>query len=141
MPSLGLADILVSSGIRGLPAVLRNLTLSDLNVENNCQTASQVLAGNQHAISEAHGYLPALPFKDVYSLLQHCAPTTVDVSNVTYGHAIDWFIHQQESNPNGTLSLLEKLRDSEKCHKDFCNNLQWEGNPDLSGIGVGTRAF
>ncbi|KAJ4399664.1 hypothetical protein N0V85_005954 [Neurospora sp. IMI 360204] len=136
MSSLGLADLLASPSTRGLPAVLRNLTLSDLNVENNCPTASRVLAGNQHAISEANGYLPALPFMGVYSLLQDCAPTSVDVSNVTYGQAIDWFVRQQQSDPNGALSLLEDLRDSKECHIDFCNNLQWEGNPDLSGIGV-----
>lgn len=136
MSSLGVVDLLASPNTRGLPAVLRNLTLSSLNVENNCETASRVLAGNQHAISEAHGYLPTLPFMGVYSLLQDCAPTTVDVSNVTYGQAIDWFVYQQKSDPNGALSLLENLRDSKECHINFCNNLQWEGNPDLSGIGV-----
>ncbi|KAK3947297.1 hypothetical protein QBC32DRAFT_374397 [Pseudoneurospora amorphoporcata] len=141
MSSLGLGGLLAGPSILRLPAVLRNLTLSDLIVENNCATASRVLAGNQHAISnvsETYGHLPALPFMDVYSLLKDCASTPPDVSNVTYGQAIEWFIYQNKSDPNGTLSLLEDLRDSEskECHIAFCNNLQWEGNPDLSGIGV-----
>ncbi|EGO55139.1 hypothetical protein NEUTE1DRAFT_85234 [Neurospora tetrasperma FGSC 2508] len=70
-----------------------------------------------------------LPVYRLDSFISSC--TDDDFTEYTLGQATDWFIHTADAS-------LEHLVDHtiKTCPKKFCRSLKWEGNPDVSGIGV-----
>jgi len=49
---------------------------------------------------------------------------------------VDW-VDSLEYNLPQAEAILQLLPNEEKCKPELCAKLEWEGNADLAGIGVG----
>ncbi|KAK4209665.1 hypothetical protein QBC37DRAFT_263149, partial [Rhypophila decipiens] len=67
----------------------------------------------------------------ISSFARVCSP--VPLVNVSHGQIVDWVIYQISQNI--TISVLLDPTQEHR-FQEFCQRLGWEGNPDLSGIGV-----
>ncbi|KAM7198212.1 hypothetical protein V8F20_006239 [Naviculisporaceae sp. PSN 640] len=56
------------------------------------------------------------------------------VVNVTWGKIKDWETYQWQKKNITVYSLINDTRTH--CRLEYCQSLNWQGNPDLSGIGV-----
>ncbi|KAK3388590.1 hypothetical protein B0T20DRAFT_98518 [Sordaria brevicollis] len=74
-----------------------------------------------------------VPLSKFSTLMRSCTPPGLldDVSN---GQIIDWYFKRTMSEENDFvwITIITLLG----CFPEFCNALTWEGNPDISGIGV-----
>ncbi|EGZ67528.1 hypothetical protein NEUTE2DRAFT_170535, partial [Neurospora tetrasperma FGSC 2509] len=128
------------------PLVTANLTLRGLEkrikkpCDSDCAKAAtrflgylrgtQDITGQQRHIKGNQFNMDwDLPVYRLDSFISSC--TDDDFTEYTLGQATDWFIHTADAS-------LEHLVDHtiKTCPKKFCRSLKWEGNPDVSGIGV-----
>lgn len=114
-----------------LPAVLQNLTWLDFDPSSNCEWAGELFA---HLYTGNLDDEPSVG--DLAGFAYTCAPFSLRSHNVTGGHIVDFNTRNILAH-NGTLGELQrKIQVDQVCHYEFCRNAKWEGNPDLSGIGV-----
>lgn len=122
-----------------LPDVLANLTFPQLaaNVPGNC-------TGHCAPAAQLFGYITwghdmqtlndveDLPITLITTLVRNCTtPGLLD--EVSNGQIIDWFLSLSMNTDNTELLVLPVTI---QCFSEFCAALSWEGNPDISGIGV-----
>ncbi|KAK3347528.1 hypothetical protein B0H65DRAFT_507598 [Neurospora tetraspora] len=125
-----------------LPQVLANLTFLDIaiNIPDNC-------TGHCAPAADFLDYLEGsfdlkdegdVPISKFSTLVRSCtAPGLLD--HVSNGQIIDWYFYRtlNAENDIGWMYLGIAFR----CFNEFCNGLTWEGNPDISGIGVNIAFF
>lgn len=118
-----------------LPALLQNRTWLDFDPRLNCTVAGQLFAQLQ-----AHNYnYDEIFLHDLVSFVSRCAVFSLRNSrgvNVTAGQIVDFYRRNREVSRGTLFHLNEAIPIHEACHSEFCKSLQWEGNPDISGIGV-----
>ncbi|KAK3948210.1 hypothetical protein QBC32DRAFT_373738 [Pseudoneurospora amorphoporcata] len=126
-----------------LPDVLANLTFWDItvNIPDNCTCAP---------VADFLGYLEGsfasktlkdegdMPVSKFSTLVRNCTTPGLldDVSN---GQIIDWYFNRS-LNDDSDFGWLY-LEVAGPCFHEYCNALTWEGNPDISGIGVNIAFF
>ncbi|KAK3361650.1 hypothetical protein B0T24DRAFT_642088 [Lasiosphaeria ovina] len=113
-----------------IPPVLQNLTWLDFDPARNCTWAGRLLGQfwRDDGVEElSAGYL--------FLFARTCAPpAAAGLPGVTPGDVVDWdaynFLYRNVSLVDITTEV------DSACHAEFCRNLKWPGNPDLSGVGV-----
>ncbi|KAM7198213.1 hypothetical protein V8F20_006240 [Naviculisporaceae sp. PSN 640] len=115
--------------LSNLPPVLRNLTWEDFDPSKNCTLAGKLLgqwAGSPDSTdARTNPYIMAEFVK---------ASSPIPINNTTHGQIIDWDMYNTVIR-NVTLdALMEPTK--KLCFREFCQNLDWEGDQDLAGIGV-----
>jgi len=109
---------------------LANLTWLDFNPAVNCQLATQVIG---KAILEDEAGSSISMSESLLDFVRISGPTPLD--NVTYDQVFAW---NSADISNYNMSILNLTdRADQHCHLDLCLNLDYQGNPDISGIGVG----
>ncbi|KAK1775871.1 hypothetical protein QBC45DRAFT_453595 [Copromyces sp. CBS 386.78] len=126
-----------------LPDVLANLTFLDItaNIPDNCTCAP---------VADFLGYLEGsfasktlkdegdMPVSKFSTLVRNCTtPGLLD--DVSSGQIIDWYFNRS-LNDDSDFGWLY-LEVAGPCFHEYCNALTWEGNPDISGIGVNIAFF
>jgi len=110
-----------------IPAVLANLTWLDFSPQTNCELAAKCIG------EELQNDAPELSTS--YALVEfarECAP--VSLTNVSYEEILLWNSQLVVEKNIYVINLTEQV--NELCHREFCRDLDWEGDPDLSGPGV-----
>ncbi|KAK3347820.1 hypothetical protein B0H65DRAFT_156927 [Neurospora tetraspora] len=118
-----------------LPITLKNLTLDHLKPERNCTAAGTIAAQISYFLDQDI-FMTSLPsVSDLLIFLYACSNTTL--GKLSPGEAVDWYIYHRESNADAFDGLWWKIVHSNSvCVKSFCRHYNWEGDPDLAGIGV-----
>ncbi|KAJ4400828.1 hypothetical protein N0V85_005665 [Neurospora sp. IMI 360204] len=127
------------------PLVTANLTLQSFeeyigpNCTDDCSVAATkflgYLRGTQDILNQTHGEKWEedwdIPIYQLDNFIWYC--TDENFPNYTLGQAADWF-----TNNANERSRLDHLVNHtiNACPTEFCKSLIWEGNPDVSGIGV-----
>lgn len=124
-----------------IPSPLANLTWLDFTPERNCALAGQVVGT---AILEAEDASP----------LGEATLEDLDASSISISESLMEFVRTSGPTPLvdvayeqirawntdmlGTNMSILNLTDQvdQHCHLDLCRNMDFGGNPDLSGIGV-----
>ena len=75
-----------------------------------------------------------IPISKFSTLVRDCTEPGLldDVSN---GQIIDWYFSLTQNEEKNDFWWIT-FRTAIFCYSEFCNGLTWEGNPDISGIGV-----
>lgn len=123
-----------------LPIALKNLTLGHLEPERNCSVAGNIASQISYIIDQ-ETLMTAVPsVSDLLSFLHTCSNTTL--GKLSPGDAVNWYIYQRDSYP-GALDELwwEIASTSSACKESYCRHYEWEGDPDLAGIGVSSSFF
>lgn len=107
---------------------LANLILSTFDVEKNC-TAAGAFAAHILQFWDDEDSFPLLSLRE---LVTFCSNTTI--ANITDGNLVDWYGFTDATAADSLKDFVAGM--SNACQPDFCRNLEWEGNPDLAGIGV-----
>lgn len=112
-----------------LPTALQNLTWLDFHPEINCALAGQCLGGALRVLEDESS--PSVP-DSLVDFARASAP--VILANISHEQILEWnsFVL---SNKNISVVNLTDIT-NQKCHLELCQNLKFEGNPDISGIGV-----
>jgi hypothetical protein len=108
--------------------VLANWTLSDVHFTKNCDMAAEflgVIARNADTPDQAW-----YPYSELINVVRAVDP--IPFRNVTRGEIVDWVYGLDENLPS---TVFHSIRES--CHTELCQHLDWQGNADLAGIGVG----
>ncbi|KAM7198916.1 hypothetical protein V8F20_005983 [Naviculisporaceae sp. PSN 640] len=113
--------------LQDLPTVLRNFTWLDCDPQQNCTLASSCLSEelSNDDLSTSSSYV-------LVEFTRTCAPEIF--TNLSYEQILGWNSFMVINHNISALNLTDQV--NEKCHKEFCQNLDWEGDPDLSGPGV-----
>ena len=113
-----------------IPSVLSNLTWDDFIPNKNCELSGKAIAG---ALVQKKDESAISTFDVLIQFARACAP--VSLSNVTLAQILDWNTDMLSKNASSSvLVLIDKV--DKQCHRELCFNMNFEGNPDLSGIGV-----
>ncbi|KAK0622688.1 hypothetical protein B0T14DRAFT_553051 [Immersiella caudata] len=118
-----------------LAPLLKNLTWLDFDPRRNCTWAGRLLG--QVYRQEGDEIFEGPSFLSVVMFARSCAP--ISLATVTPGEIYDWVVNMSSENGMTYLELTNATR--KYCLKEYCQSLKWEGNPDLSGIGVFTAYF
>ncbi|KAH7627884.1 hypothetical protein B0T09DRAFT_172678 [Sordaria sp. MPI-SDFR-AT-0083] len=125
-----------------LPDVLANLTFQEiaLNVPNcTCAPVANFLGYLEGSFALETLVDPSdMPVSKLSTLVRNCTTPGLldDVSN---GQIIDWFFDRFQNQQGDFMWLYVPVIGI--CFHDYCNALKWEGNPDISGIGVNVAFF
>ena len=98
---------------------LANLTLADLDLTRDCSTTGSALA--------LWAELDTLPYESLISMIRGNYDGNLTASDADI---VDWY-----TSTNDNLTDIQG-RLIASCLGPFCRDLEWEGNPDLAGIGV-----
>lgn len=126
-----------------------NITIKELqsyigpNCTSDCSVAATkflgYLQGTQDILNQTHGEKWKedwdIPVYQLDNFIFFC--TEENFTDYTWGQAVDWFMNLPKRK-----SRIDRLVNHtlETCPTEFCKSLTWEGNPDVSGIGV-SKAF
>jgi len=72
------------------------------------------------------------PYMELIDLLQAAMPDPF--LTLSRGFIVDWVDGITDGAPSSMVDSIVK-----GCQLDVCNGLQWEGNPDVAGVGVRNR--
>lgn len=134
-----------------LPNLLSYWTLSNITdyLGLNCDTGSNYLArfleipGLTVAVWDGHldgiDLSSSYPYTEAINLVRSTFPEAFE--NVSRAAIVDWIDGLDESLPIPWLRKFLGINfdgywSEIECHTEVCQRLQWEGNPDLVGIGV-----
>lgn len=123
----------IMTDLSSLPKVLQNLTWLDFDPQKNCTWAGKLFA-------QLHSNAEELSFHYLAEFAYACGPISLR-DTVTVGDLINFNNINVARTNASLLALDDKVKIYNKtssCHEAFCQNAKWEGNPDLSGIGVST---
>ncbi|KAK4217480.1 hypothetical protein QBC37DRAFT_46396 [Rhypophila decipiens] len=112
---------------------LAKLTWQDFDVTKNCSWAGRLQAQifrQQGGFEEFDG--PSTYLTVMFA--RECSP--VSLENVTSGEIVDWDIWVSNTKNINVVDLWNRTLENQTCLQSYCRRLQWEGDPDLSGIGV-----
>ncbi|KAK3948212.1 hypothetical protein QBC32DRAFT_222495 [Pseudoneurospora amorphoporcata] len=128
------------------PLVTHNISLKGLEYHigrpdctSDCSVAATkflgYLRGTQDILDQTHGEKWIadwdIPVYQLNDFIYFC--TDDNFTNYTLGQAADWFTNK--ANKRSRLDHLVN-RTLNVCPTQFCKSLIWEGNPDVSGIGI-----
>ncbi|KAH7628177.1 hypothetical protein B0T09DRAFT_176446 [Sordaria sp. MPI-SDFR-AT-0083] len=116
-----------------VPDVLQNLTWSMLKPERDCAATGAFVAQVVHFKLERNGDQNNYPLHKLSAFIKGCSDVTL--AAVSYGGLADWFIYNSAVNSKGLVSLVEKVGNGTWV-LDYCKSYNFEGDPDLAGIGV-----
>lgn len=104
--------------------------MNDFIPDKNCHLSGKAIAG---ALIRKEDASAISSFDILIQFARACAP--VDLSNVSPAQILDWNTDMLNKNArNSVLVLVDKA--NQQCHKELRSNLNFAGNPDLSGVGV-----
>lgn len=113
-----------------LPLVLQNLTWLDFEPQTDCAIAEKCLG-------EALGEDDPAPLTLIgVEFARACAPSPVSLADISYEEMVDWNAYVFLNKNISVLNLTDQA--NLHCHRDLCRGMKFEGNADLSGIGVST---
>lgn len=113
-----------------IPNVLSNLTWLDFIPNQNCQLSGKAIAG---ALLQKEDASEISTFDVLIQFARACAP--VSLVDVSLAQILDWNTQISSQNSSSVLDLVDTV--NQQCHGELCSNMNFEGNPDLAGIGVG----
>lgn len=116
-----------------VPDALQNLTWSMLRPERDCAATGAFIAQIGHFNLESNGDQNNYPLHELSAFIQGCPNVTL--ADVSYGGLADWFIYNSAVDSTGLTSLVEEVGNG-TCVLDYCKSYNFEGDPDLAGIGV-----
>ncbi|KAK3389558.1 hypothetical protein B0H63DRAFT_463957 [Podospora didyma] len=112
-----------------LPEIVRNLTWDDSELARNCTTAGELFG----QLSRSDG-VPEISTLDLTRFAITCAPATVSLRTVTPRNIADWNLYLLFNNISPLFDVTSRV--DAQCREEFCSAFKWEGNPDVTGIGV-----
>ena len=116
-----------------VPDVLQNLTWSMLKPERDCAATGAFVAQVVHFKLERNGDQNNYPLHKLSAFIKGCSDVTL--AAVSYRGLADWFIYNSAVDSKGLVSLVEKVGNGTWV-LDYCKSYNFEGDPDLAGIGV-----
>jgi len=116
-------------------SILGNWTLLDFDFTSDCNRTARFYYANR--LDKDYSFstdIEFFPYAEFIDFVRHAAPDPF--ANLSRGVIVDWIdglnFYIQDSR-NQPWMFSKNLSD---CTPEFCESLQWEGNPDLAGIGV-----
>lgn len=119
--------------------VLLALNLSRLDQVHDCEAAGRFAAEFEHFYAND---TTTLPLRSL-AIWLHSYPN-ISLTNVTLGQLGDWLFSlpttdlQSYPYPLNISRVAHRLFSiaQDACHDEFCRNIGWAGDSDLSGVGV-----
>jgi hypothetical protein len=115
-------------------SILEKWTLLDFDFTSDCNRTARFYYANRlenHYVWFSNT-LEFFPYAEFIDFVRHAAPDPF--ANVSRGVIVDWIdgldFYIQDANEQLWSKKLPL------CDPEFCQSLDWQGNPDLAGIGV-----
>ncbi|KAK3391337.1 hypothetical protein B0T20DRAFT_423431 [Sordaria brevicollis] len=118
-----------------LPPILQNLTWSQLDPGKDCAATGAFVAQVVRFQLDNDGAEDFYPLHELSAFIQG-SWVGDELTNVSYGELADWFAYSSGVDSKGLDSLLGKVQHDGVCVLEYCKSYQFEGDPDLAGIGV-----
>jgi len=117
---------------------LANLTLGHLDLAQDCDKAVRFYIPIETASTAVYVHLGGsyvtpdpFPYGELIGVLRFVAPDPF--LNLSRGAIVDW-IDTVDFTSTDSVDAINRIRTT--CNLELCWSLEWEGNPDLAGIGV-----
>lgn len=141
-------DLPPSTLFTRLPPILQNLTWSQLDPSKDCVSTGAFVAqvvrfqlessSSNDDDGDGKDQNNHYPLHELSAFIQGCSSEDglTTVTNVSYGELADWFAYSSAVDSKGLDLLLGKVQHDGICVLEYCRSYQFEGDPDLAGIGV-----
>ncbi|KAK0622469.1 hypothetical protein B0T14DRAFT_563918 [Immersiella caudata] len=113
---------------------IANWTLLDFDYDSDCTRAAGFWTSYYNNGWNAFVSLENFPYAQFIDFVQNAAPDPF--ANVSRGVIVDWIDNLNFTIKNGTNWPWQYHGGLVNCEPEVCYQLNWEGNPDLAGIGV-----
>ena len=114
---------------------LANWTLFDFNFTSDCYRTAKFYvsrSGLRHLSSKSSPF----PYAEFIDFVRYAAPDPF--ANVSRGAIVDWIDGLDFGAKSGRQEHFWNYDlTTGFCDPVFCQSMEWQGNPDLAGIGVG----
>ena len=118
--------------------LIANWTLLDFDYGSDCTRAAGFWRSYYDNGWNAFVSLENFPYAQFIDFVQHAAPDPF--ASVSRGAIVDWIDNLNFSIQTPTRSYWQYHGRLVDCVPEVCYQLDWEGNPDLAGIGVSSAS-
>ena len=142
---------MINDILEGLKASEISPVLLSLNTTRMMETLADCEAAGKFAAefkALSDNSTTALPVRSLALFLK--SSMDIDLTNVTLGQLGDWlawiinpsvedYLNSDGDYVPATPGFLYDIQS--QCLRAFCHNIEWAGDPDLSGVGVSSSPF
>jgi hypothetical protein len=117
-----------------LSSPIANWTLLDFDYGADCNRSALFWTSTYNNVWSPWESLENFPYAQFIDFVRHAAPDPF--LNVSRGVVVDWIDNLNFKIKDESGKLWTWARGLDTCDPEVCYTLDWEGNPDLAGIGV-----